>query len=416
MSRGLTIPRGHRGVADDMLGGRAGNSPGPFESCTFLSFGHGVPSTDDELPNFPEQSSSFWLTPDGDSDHAQVDQVHEWEAGGVAAFASLDVFVYLANIDDTGSPSVCKLIVTVNGVETGILVNVLDGTSGRLQANGAVAIVDGDLVGVKWKTDANFDGGQLRATVKMCASFLQPTPIPPPPVLPGLGLLTMWETDPTVSTLTIGAGPVLTGVTDGTGNGFDLTQATGARQVPWVPGVVNGFGVARFPNTQDKILEYSASNLGLVDGQARTVMAVFKPSSAFGGSLVVFKRATNYMGFELWTSGGAQAFYGNGQFPTPVNCNAVTPVDYGGNQLVVIWDWDGATLRCRVNGVPIPLSTTVLGDETSVAPGVTVGNNNGVFGDRGFIGDWSGSWVWDRSLNATPGDTELAETYAGKYF
>jgi hypothetical protein len=82
---------------------------------------------------------------------------------------------------------------------------------------------------------------------------------------------------------------------------------------------------------------------------------------------------------------------------------------------VVIWDWNGTIMKCRVNAVPIPLTTTVIGDETSVAPGVTLGNNNGVFGDRGFIGEMAGAWIWDRSLAATPGDTELAETYAGKY-
>jgi hypothetical protein len=408
------------GIGHPTLGPRGGSSspggpnvPGPFAQCLALSFGHGRPGTDDVLPNANE---GFWITPDGDSDHATINQDHEWEIGGAGSFAALDVYVYEAVIVDSGVSSVNKLVITIDGVETGIFVNVFNGSFGRLQANGALATVDGNRIGLKWSPDINFVSGTLRITANVCATHLAPTPIPLPPVLPGLGLIAQWETDPTVSALTVAAGPVLTGVSDGTGNGFNQAQAVGARQVPWVPGVVNGFGVARFPNTQDKILEYSASNLGLADGGPRTVMTVCKPASGFGGSLVVFKRATNYFACELWTSGGIQALYGNGQFPTPVNCNAAVTVDYTANQLCIIWDWDGAVMRCRVNGVNIPLTTTVIGDETSVAPGVTLGNNNGVFGDRGFIGDWSGSWIWDRSLNATPGDTVQAETYATKYF
>ena len=390
------------------------NVAGPFAGCFDFSFGHGHPGTDDVLPLGLE---GFWITPDGDSDHATVNQEHEWEIGGIGSFVALDVYVYQCAIVDDGTSSVDKLVITVNGLETGVFVEVFNGFSGRLQANAALATVDGDRIGLKWSPDDHYVSGTLRMTAVVCATHLAPTPIPLPPVLPGLGLIAQWETDPTVSTLTLGAGPVLTGVSDGTGNGFNQAQATGARQVPWVPGVVNGFGVARFPNTQDKILEYSASNMGLADGGPRTVMTVCKPVSGFGGTLLCFKRATNYFAMEIWTHGGRQDFYGNGQFPTPVDIFATVTVDYSGNQLCVIHDWDGTTFRVRVNGVPITLTPPlIIGDETSVAPGATIGNNNGVFGDRGFIGDWSGSWVWDRSLNATPGDTVLAETYASKYF
>jgi hypothetical protein len=405
-----SVPTSSEDVDDDA------NTPGPFAACRDFSFGHGVPGTDDVLPNNPEASSAFWITADTDSDHAQVDQAHEWELGGAGSYLAIDVRVYLATLLDTGTPTVCKLEVTINGVATGVIVNVLDGFTGRLQANAAVAFVDGDTVGLKWLPDANFNGGFLRVTATVCATHLAPTPIPPPAVIPGLGLVAGWETDPLVSTTTKDAVTNrISEVTDGFGGGFDQVQATGARQPLWVPAVFNAYGGIQFGAAMDRILEYSASNLGLVDGQARTIMAVCKPTGAAGGSLVVFKRATNYFGLELWKTGGNQFFYGNGQFPTPVDIKATIPVDYGGNRIVVIWDWNGTIMKCRVNAVPIPLTTTVIGDETSVAPGVTLGNNNGVFGDRGFIGEMAGAWIWDRSLAATPGDTELAETYAGKY-
>jgi hypothetical protein len=165
----------------------------------------------------------------------------------------------------------------------------------------------------------------------------------------------------------------------------------------------------------DRILEYFASNMGLADGAARTVMCVCEPDGAAGGSLVVFKRATNYLGCELWLDGPTQRLYGNGAFPTPANINATTPVDYGGNRIAVIWDFDGTAMKVSVNGLPIAASGTAIGDETSVAPGVTLGNNNGVFGDRGFIGKIAGGMGWSRSLLATPGDTNRALAYAVKY-
>jgi hypothetical protein len=90
-------------------------------------------------------------------------------------------------------------------------------------------------------------------------------------------------------------------------------------------------------------------------------------------------------------------------------------VDYGGNRIAVIWDFDGTAMKVSVNGLPIAASGTAIGDETSVAPGVTLGNNNGVFGDRGFIGKIAGGMGWSRSLLATPGDTNRALAYAVKY-
>ena len=373
-----------------------------------LSFGHGNGTTDQELP----AAAAWWMTPTGTADDAQPDQVREWVTNRALHFVALLVFVDASNFTGDGPPT---LIVTVDGADTGVTIPLPFGTD----ADGRTFTVSAALeVPANSKLGVRFNGGGLgagsfwRAEARLIGAG---SAIPlPPPVLPGLGLIAQWETDPTVSTITLVAGGI-DKVTDASGSGFDLVQATAIRRPTLASAAFNAFDGIVFPSAMDRILEYSATNLGLADGGARTVMCVCEPDGAAGGSLVVFKRATNYLGCELWLDGGTQRLYGNGAFPTPANIDALTPVDYGGNRIVVIWDFDGADMLVSVNAVAIPASTTAIGDETSVAPGVTLGNNNGVFGDRGFIGKIAGAWIWSRSLLATPGDTEAALAYATKY-
>lgn len=380
----------------------------PGALCFDFSYGFGTTATDDLLPN--PGIKTFWLTPATDADHATVNQVREWEIGGTAGFVALDVYVSECTLNDTGTASIGRLIVTVNGVDTAALVTMFDGFTGRLQSVASVAVVDGDRVGLRWLSDVNFSTGQLQATAMVCLSVASPTL---PPVLPGLGLLGLWETDPAICVITKDGVDRISSVTDGTSNGRTMLQAVGARQPLYVAGAFNSYPGIEFGAAMDRILEYSADNLGLADGGPRTVMCVCEPAGAAGGSLAVFKRATNYFGMELWTHGGRQDFYGNGQFPTPADISAVVPVDYGGNRIVVLWIWDGVTMVCRVQGVPIAVTPTTIGDETSVAPGLTLGNNNGVFGDRGFIGRGALWAVWDHALSAA--DVTSAEAYSVKY-
>jgi hypothetical protein len=373
-----------------------------------LSFGHGNGTTDQELP----ATASWWMTPTGTADDAQPNQVREWVTNRALRFVALLVFVDDANFSGDEAPS---LVVTVDGVDTAVTIPLPAGTdaTGRtFTVSEALDVPADSKLGVKFDGDGLSTTSSCRMEVRLVGSG---SAIPlPPPVLPGLGLLAQWETDPSISTITLVAGGI-SQITDASGNAFDLVQATALRRPTLAAAAFNSFAGIVFPAAMDRILEYSASNLGLADGGARTVMCVCEPDGAAGGSLVVFKRATNYLGLELWTNGGTQFLYGNGAFPTPSDISATTPVDYGGNRLVVIWDFDGTNMLVSVNAVAIPASGTTIGDETSVAPGVTLGNNNGVFGDRGFIGKIAGAWIWDRSLLATPGDTEAALAYATKY-
>jgi hypothetical protein len=397
-------------------GGGSGSVPGAALDM-ILSYGHGVPDVDDQIES-SEGAFEMWLSPTDTADIAEPGQVREWvtlaDLTQVAIVARID----LARIISVGGPWVAKLAVTVDGLPVACEVIIPEGVTAdtTLQANLAIAIAAGSKVGCEFSTSGALDDGcTLRTEVRLIASG-EAIPLPPvlPPVLPGFGLLFDWETDPAVSTITTVAGGV-SQITDASGNAFDLVQATPARRPTLAAAAFNGFDGIVFPAAMDRILEYFATNMGLADGGARTVMCVCEPDGAAGGSLVVFKRATNYLGLELWKNGGTQFLYGNGAFPTPADISATTPVDYGANRIVVIWDFDGVDMRVSVNGVAIPASGTTIGNETSVAPGVTLGNNNGVFGDRGFIGKIAMAAGWDRSLLATPGDTNKALAYSVKY-
>lgn len=416
--------QGIGGVRTTSEGGRSGGSgptpPGVFPGAALdmiLSYGHGVPGVDDQLP-LREGGYEMWLSPTDGADISEPAQVREWVAAAALTGVALLVRVDLADMISVGGPWVQKLVVTVNGVDVACEVVIPNGvtTDTTLQAALTIPIAAGSRVGCAFSTSGELDtGSTLRTEVRLIASGL-PIPLPPvlPPVLPGFGLLFDWETDPAVSTITTVAGGV-SQLTDASGNAFNLTQATALRRPTVAPASFNAFPGLVFPAGMDRILEYSASNMGLADGGARTVMCVCKPDGAAGGSLVVFKRATDYLGCELWLDGGTQRLYGNGAFPTPANINATTPVDYGGNRIVVIWDFNGTDMVVSVQGLDIPASGTTIGDETSVAAGVTLGNNNGVFGDRGFIGKIGMAAGWSRSLRATPGDTNRALAYAAKY-
>jgi hypothetical protein len=398
-------------------GSGGGVAPGAAIDA-WLSYGHGVPGVDDQLPALEEGAIELWLTPTDAADISEPGQVREWVAAADLTGVAIIVRVDRAEIISVGGPWVSKLVVTVDGSDVACEVIIPEGitTDTTLQASLALAIAAGSKVGVAFSASGELNtGSTLRTEVRLVASGV-PIPLPPvlPPVLPGFGLLFDWETDPDVSTITI-TGSGISLLTDASGNGFDLVQATDARRPTVAPAEFNAFDGIVFPNTMNKILEYFATNMGLADGGPRTVMTVCKPDGAAGGSLVVFKRATNYLACELWLDGATQRLYGNGAFPTPADINATTPVDYGGNKLVVIHDFDGTDMVVSVNGVLIPASGTTIGNETSVAPGVTLGNNNGVFGDRGWIGKIAMAAGWSRSLRATPGDTNRALAYAVKY-
>ena len=380
--------------------------------CMAMSYGLGVVGTDDQLP--PGASTTFWLDPTGLADQATLNQVREWPAGGAGRFVKLEVQVYrCVLVADGTQATVGQLIVTVDGADTAAKVTVFDGFTGRLQSAVLVPITAANNVGLRWLADPFFVSGNLRCTAMVCMPAGAPAF---PPVLPGLGLIGLWETDPAVCIITKDGTNRISQVTDGSSNGRTMVQATAGRKPLYVAGAINSFAGLEIGADMERILEYSVDNLGLADGGPRTVMTVCKPAGAAGGSLAVFKRATNYFGMELWTHGGRQDFYGNGQFPTPVDIFATVPVDYGANRIVVVHAWDGVTFKARVNAVPITLTPPlVVGDETSVAPGLTLGNNNGVFGDRGFIGQCALWGAWDRDLTLTPADLAAAEAYTVKY-
>jgi hypothetical protein len=382
-----------------------------------LSYGHGVPDVDDQIPS-TEGGFEMWLSPTDTADISEPGQVREWVTLADLTNVAIVVRIDLANMTSVGGPWVTKLVVTVDGSDVAAEVVIPSGitTNTTLIANVALAIAANSKVGCAFSTSGELDAAsRLRCEVRLIASgAVIPTPPILPPVLPGFGLLFDWETDPAVSTITL-TGGAISKITDASGNAFDLVQATALRRPTLAAAAFNAFDGIVFPAAMDRILEYATSNMGLADGGARTVMCVCKPDGAAGGSLVVFKRATDYLGCELWLDGGTQRLYGNGAFPTPANIDATTPVDYGGNRIVVIWDFDGTDMFVSVQGIDIPASGTTIGDETSVAPGVTLGNNNGVFGDRGFIGKIAMAAGWSRSLRATPGDTNRALAYAVKY-
>ena len=67
---------------------------------------------------------------------------------------------------------------------------------------------------------------------------------------------------------------------DQSGNGFDVSQATAAKQPLLVDGAINGLPVVRFDGSDDYLQTASAVNLALSGGNGTSVFVVVKPGSA----------------------------------------------------------------------------------------------------------------------------------------
>lgn len=110
-----------------------------------LSFGHGIPDEDDNLPEPEgEEPAVFWLSPTTNADIATVNQVREWPAG--TALSHLGMVGQVDRVDLTGGDIFIEI--TVDGVGTGILATLSDGETGRFTVDDDFLVPANSDVGV----------------------------------------------------------------------------------------------------------------------------------------------------------------------------------------------------------------------------------------------------------------------------
>lgn len=131
-----------------------------------LSYGDGNGSTDDDLPVSLETETEFWIGEGMDADHAGPlggGQVREWPTH--TWLTSLRLVAYIdraqfAGVDWAGS----RLVVTVDGVETGIEIAYSDVvvTDDYQTVAADYLVAPGSRIGLKLATVALGDGSKLR--------------------------------------------------------------------------------------------------------------------------------------------------------------------------------------------------------------------------------------------------------------
>jgi hypothetical protein len=364
-------------------GVRRGTGSAPLVDLA-LSFGHGNGGTDEQLPS----ETSWWFTPTGTADDAQADQVREWVTDTALGFLAIIVRIDAATINgETGA----LYVVTVDGAETAISVELPTGatTDTTLEMAAIFAVAAGSKVGVKFNGSAVADGSSLRTEVRLVGAETGTPSVPP--ALPADPIAVFESEDLADDGLTW---------IDSTGNLFDLAVpvAGGAGPPTVVPGAFNGHKGASFDGVQNILSTENAMFAGGAVPQPRTLMAVVRPTNATGGTVGCFKETADYFSCALWKTAGNQFAYENGDAN---NSLLSSVVDYGGEDLVLIFRTNGILIELFVNGVLRASTTNTVGPENGIADGFTMGNMLAHFGDRGWLGLIGAEWVWDyRFTNA----------------
>jgi hypothetical protein len=136
-----------------------------------LSYGDGNGSTDDDLPVSPESETTFWIGEGMDADHAGPlggGQVREWPThqwlAALRLVATID-YAQFFGAEWGGS----RLVVTVDGVETGIEIAYADVVveNDYQTVAAAIAVAPGSKIGLKLVTIALGDGSKLRGHFRL---------------------------------------------------------------------------------------------------------------------------------------------------------------------------------------------------------------------------------------------------------
>lgn len=135
------------------------------------------------------------------------------------------------------------------------------------------------------------------------------------PAALGSALAAWWDTSD-AATIT-SSGGTISAITDKSGNGWTLSQATGANQPAYNATGINGFGAAGYDNT-DKFLATSAS---LVVPQPNTVVSLFQTGASLVTTALVWDGA-------ITSSGSRQILFARR------NDSADQPCLYAGTALV----------------------------------------------------------------------------------
>ena len=317
------------------------------------SFGHGLPDTDDNLPDNDGVAESFWLSPTIDADHATPDQVREWPLGVGDDTSFVQLIAQVDAADLAGDAA--QLIVTINGVDTAIAVDIPEGVSTALQlsAEGTVYAPAGYRIGVRFAPVDGMTGGTLRVEARLRGSLPTELPAPAP---------NMWLWLKTTAGLPDGVGNTLF-FEDQSGNGRDA-QFAGAAVL--VPNAIDGLPAIDLPAASKYDGVYMGSQFPIPEGWATNgpfyVAIVCIPKDEFGGPAIILPSwgANTIALLQVpWINrdGPPDVQYGLSYekflFPSQEFSDVV---DYTDQPILVEFiSEDGATLEIRVNGVVRPL-------------------------------------------------------------
>ncbi len=443
MARGMKRPQGHRGLVDgggDGGGGSGGitsitspdssvtvtNPTGPVVSLEvaatdvtlfdlFLSYGHGM-AVDANLPAL----GSFWFSPTTIADLATAAQVREWVTVEALAFLELVVRLDAAHLVTGGG----SFIVTVDGLDTAIALAVATGdtTATTLETSVAFSVAAGSTVGVRWDGSAAADGSTMRAEIHLRGAS-GGTPIVPS-TLPGTPLALFRPED-----LALDGSSWVDSVA---GNLYTCTVPSSSVPPGWIQpisgptrvddGSFNGNPYGHFTNYNDPLfgVNYTpnmlATHVAMFAGSAapiapRTLVAVCRPGSAIGGIVGTTQFTTPCFKGALYKPAGdlAQAVYFTVNKGATQTDSLITPVNYGTQELVLIWRTDGTTLEFFIDGVKQTLDTSVIGTDAAAGGGFCIGNlasatytsEDGFRGDIAFEGVWARKFTDAEVLSAT---------------
>lgn len=372
----------------------------------FLSYGHGM-AIDANLP----ATTSFWFSPTTIADLARADQVREWVTEDELGFLELVVRVDAATLVTAGA----RFVVTVNGADTAIALDLAVGATAdtTLETSALFAVAAGSKLGVRFDGSSIGDGSTLRAEIRLRAA-LTGTPIVPDTLPSGALALfhgndlaadgTAWTDSVVGHVFNLGpsADPNLTtpaAVQDGTFQNHRFARFTPG------PGP-DFFTTQTLCTTVDMFAGAVAAPVA-----ARTLVAVVKPSSLIGGSVGVFGLNALYFDCMLWNAQppevAAQWVYWNGNGTNNVIAKAAAAVNYGGQELVVVWRTDGTTIEVFINGVKIALATNLVAGDSHSRSGFSIGLDNASagIGVRGWHGDIVFEGVWAHKFS----DAEVLE-------
>lgn len=145
----------------------------------------------------------------------------------------------------------------------------------------------------------------------------------------------------------------------------------------FVPVGING--LPSFQSGDSTRMNFTGANI-FAQGDPRTVIAVCRPaetspgSGVGGGYLAAFRRSDRDFALGLWSSlipANTQFVYTN--CVDGANNIIVTPkTAFFDQDLLVVWEFDGANLTTKVNGVTLTVDQSVTGPEDGVATGFSL--------------------------------------------